>query len=120
MFDAMTDEIVDGWESIGVMVALQRWCRATVVRRDGSVFGEYVFEGEGGPDLGAVDGVARLALLAMRVGGRMTLVEVSAEMRELLDLVGLGVEVEGQSEVREESLGIQEGQEGIDSSDPLA
>jgi hypothetical protein len=102
------------------MVALQRWCRATVVGRDGTVVGEYVFEGAGGPDLGAVDGVARLALLATRIGGRIALGEVSAEMRELLDLVGLPVEVERQSELREEPLGIQECQEGIDSGDPVA
>jgi len=102
------------------MAVLQRWCRATVVRRDGTVFGEYVFEGAGRPDLGVVDDVARLALFATRVGGRVALFDVSTEMRELLDLVGLRVEVEGQSKLREQSLGIQEGQEGIDSGDPVA
>jgi hypothetical protein len=118
--DAITDEIVGGCQSIGVMVGLRRWCRATVVRCDGTVVGEYVFEGAGRPDLGAVDGVARLALLASRVGGHVALVEVSTEMRELLDLVGLAVEVEGQSELGEEPLGIQEPQERIDPGDPVA
>jgi hypothetical protein len=103
-----------------VMVACQRWCRATVFGGDGRVIGEYVFEGEGRPDLGAVDGVARLALLVSRVGGRVALVDVSPEMRELLGLVGLAVEVEGQSELREEPLGIQERQKRIDSDDLLA
>jgi hypothetical protein len=116
----VTDEIVGGCESIVVMVALQRWCRATVVRRDGTVVGEYVFEGTAGPDLGAVDGLARLALLATRIGGRIALAEVSTEMRELLDLVGLRVEMARQSELSEEPLGIQERQEGIDSGDPVA
>jgi len=102
------------------MVARKRWCRVTVFGRDGIVIGEYVFEGAGRPDLGAVDGVARLALLASRLAGRVALVDVSTEMRELLDLVGLAVEVKGQSELREEPLGIEERQKGMDSGDPLA
>ena len=77
------------------MAALQRWCRATVVRRDGTVFAECVFEGSGAPDLGTVNQVARLALVATRLGGRIAIGDVSPEMRELLDLVGLRVEVEG-------------------------
>jgi hypothetical protein len=51
--------------------------------------------GRGAPDLGALEDVARLALLAERLGGRIALAEVSPTMRELLELAGLSVEVEG-------------------------
>jgi hypothetical protein len=77
------------------MAALQRWCRATVVRPDGTVFADRLFEGSGAPDLGTVNEVARLALLATRLGGRVALTDVSPAMRELLDLVGLPVEMQG-------------------------
>ncbi len=58
-----------------------------------------------------MDDVARLALLAGRLGGGIVLTEVSPALRTLLELAGLRVEVEGQAELGEEPLGVQEGQE---------
>jgi len=93
------------------MAGLQLWCRVTIVGPDGAELAGRVLEGPGAPDLGAVDDVARLALLAARLGGGIVLGEVSSLMRELLELAGLGVEVKGQPEGREESFGVQETQE---------
>ena len=73
--------------------------------------------GPGLPDLGAVDDVARLALLAGRLGGRIVLSDVSPAMRSLLELAGLGVEVEGEAEGGEEPLGVEEGQEELHPGD---
>ena len=42
------------------------------------------------PDLGVVDQLARLQLLARRLGCRIRLRDVCPELRDLLDLVGLG------------------------------
>jgi len=99
------------------MATLQRWCQATVVGADGAVLAGCVLAGRGAPDLGAVDEVARLALLAARHEGRVVLAEVSAAMRELLELAGLEVEMEGQSEPRKEPFLIQEGQEEVQPRD---
>jgi hypothetical protein len=83
------------------MVALQRWCRVTVVGPDGTVAATCDLDGPGSPGIDAVDDVARLALLASRLGGGITLGEVSPAMRELLELAGLCVEMEGQAELGE-------------------
>ena len=77
----------------------QCWCRVTVRGPDGAVLGGFTLEGRCEPDLAAVDDVARVALQAARLGGRITLREVSPAMRALLDLVGFGVEMEGQAEL---------------------
>lgn len=77
------------------MATVQRWCRVTVLAPDGSALAEVALEGPGTPDLAAVDDVARLALVAIRLGGRVALTEVSPAMRGLLDLVGLFVEGRG-------------------------
>ncbi len=98
------------------MAPLQRWCRATVVEPDGTVWGGVVLEGSGAPDLAAVDAVARLARRAARRGARLTLTEVSSAMRELLDLAALGVEVVGQPERGEQRRAVQ-GQERVDRRD---
>ena len=62
-------------------------------------------------DLATVDALARFALVARREGGRMQLRDVSAELRELLELLGLaeplGLEPRGQAELGEE-LGVEE------------
>jgi len=64
------------------------------------------------PDAGAIDGLARLQLVAKRQGVEIRLCEVSSELRELLTLCGLGdvlcVEVAGQAEQREERVGVEE------------
>ena len=59
----------------------------------------------------AEDEVARLALLAGRLGGDVALGEVCPALDALLHLTGLAVEVEGQAELAEEPLRAQEGQE---------
>jgi ABC-type transporter Mla MlaB component len=64
------------------------------------------------PDAGAIDGLARLQLAARRQGAEIRLCEVPSELQELLALCGLGdvlcVEVAGQAEQREESIGVEE------------
>ena len=64
------------------------------------------------PDAGAIDGLARLQLLAKRQGLEVRLTKVPSELRELLGLCGLGevlsLEVVGQAEQREERLGVEE------------
>jgi hypothetical protein len=99
------------------MAVPQRWCRITVVGPDGTVLVGCLLEGTGPPDLGAVDDVARLALLAGRLGGGITLAEVSPVMRALLELAGLRVEMDGQAEFGEEPRGIQQGQEEVHPGD---
>ncbi len=61
--------------------------------------------------MGAVDDVARVVLMAGRLGGAVVLTDVSPVLRALLELAGLGAETEGQPELREEPLGAQDGQE---------
>lgn len=70
------------------------WCRMRILDPDGLEIGVRVLEGRGDPDLAAVDRIARLALLARRDGGTLVLAEVCPELAELLELAGLGVEVE--------------------------
>ena len=72
------------------------------------------------PDLGTIDALARMALAARRLGHTVELVRVRPDLRELLDLAGLGalaVEVGRQSEQREEPGGVEEEH---DPADPLA
>jgi hypothetical protein len=77
------------------MAAVQLWCRVTVVGADGAPLASWALEGRGAPDLGAVDNIACLALLARRLGGGIVLARVSPALRALLDLAALPVEVEG-------------------------
>ncbi|HEX9416270.1 MAG TPA: hypothetical protein VF895_06140 [Gaiellaceae bacterium] len=67
------------------------------------------------PDLVAVDALARLQLSVRRLGQEIRLRHASAELRDLLNLVGLRdvlrVEFEGQPEQREERLGVEEERE---------
>jgi|SRR5271154_7074360 len=93
------------------MADIQRWARVRVVGPDRSELALVVLEGKGGPDLLAVDRVARLVLLARRLGGRTVVLEASPALRSLLELAGLRVEVEGQAELGEETVWVQEGQE---------
>ena len=84
------------------------WCRVTMVGPDGSALATGLLEGPTAPDVGAVDDVARLALLAKRLGGSVILTEVCSDLRALLELTGLAVEMEGKSERRKETFGIQQ------------
>jgi hypothetical protein len=99
------------------MAVPQRWCRITVVGPDGTVLAGCLLEGTGPPDLGAVDDVARLALLAGRLGGGITLADVSPVMRALLELAGLRVEMDGQAKFCEEPRGIQHCEEEVHPRD---
>jgi ABC-type transporter Mla MlaB component len=76
-------------------------------------------------DMATVDALARLALRARRMGCAVSLRDPSTELLELVGLAGLGevlpcapgsgVEVVGQSEEREEPLGVEEER---DAGDP--
>jgi len=92
-------------------MGLQRWCRITIIGPDLTERAGGELEGVGAPDLRAVDDVARLALSARRLGGRVVLADVVPTLRGLLELAGLGVEMEGEPERGEQPLGFEEGQE---------
>jgi STAS domain len=72
-------------------------------------------------DVGAVDVLARLQVVARRAGMEIRVRDASPELLELLDFVGLRetlcveielrVEVEGQAEEREQRLGVEEERE---------
>ena len=96
----------------------QRWCRVTVLDSGGAVRVHHVLEGPGDPDLASVEEVARLALWAARDGGSVLLSEVSAELDELLELSGLGIEVERQAEGGEEALVVDQVEEEAHPGDP--
>ena len=67
------------------------------------------------PDAAAVDVLARLQLATRRLGLQLRLRGASAELQELVAFVGLRealrVETEGQTEQREQRLGVEEERE---------
>jgi hypothetical protein len=93
------------------------WCRVLIVGADHTTLARHQLGGPGPPDLGAVDDVARLALLARRLGGRIILSDVTPALCALLELAGLRVEVEGQAEAGEEPVRVEEGQEELHPGD---
>jgi hypothetical protein len=97
---------------------MTRWCRITALGPDATPRWTWVLEEDGQPDLAAVDKVARLALEAVREGGRVVVDEVVPAMLELLELVALPLEVRGQAERGEEALGVEEVQEEGHLGDP--
>ena len=99
------------------MARSDRWCRLTVVDLDGRVRWDGVLGGPSRPDLAAVDRLARLALAARRRGGSVRLSEVTPALAELLELAGLGLEVERQAEGGEETVGVEQGQEEVHGPD---
>jgi len=64
--------------------------------------------GENKPDLGAVDLIARMSLMARRAGATVRLCDACPELVELLELAGLPVEVERQTEGGKEPVRIEE------------
>ncbi|MEV6755916.1 STAS domain-containing protein [Streptomyces sp. NPDC051214] len=70
----------------------------------------------GPPVLAAIDTLARLQLTARRAGGRIRLRNPAPALRELLDLVGLPMEIEmgRQAEQREPPGRVQEAVEARD------
>jgi hypothetical protein len=77
-------------------------------------------EGRVPPDLSVVDVLARLQLAARRVGWSIELCDPSAELCELLDLVGLArvlpLEARGETEDGKQ-VGVQE---VVEPGDPIA
>ena len=90
------------------------WGRVVVIDPSGTEREACTLRGNGSPDLGAVDLLARMQLTAIRAGGRIRLTAVSKELAELLDLAGLGREVGGQPEGGEQ-VGVEE---GVEPGDP--
>ena len=86
------------------MVGPRRWCTVTIVEPGDAATTDCVLQGAGHPDLGAVDIVARIALLARRRGGDVVLSEVCELLDELLVLADLGVEVRRETKRREQPL----------------
>jgi STAS domain-containing protein len=77
------------------------------------------------PDFGTVDALARVALVAGRLGCRIQVQHAAPELRNLLALAGLadvvpcveasGLESRGHAEQREELLGVEEERDGADA-----
>lgn len=99
------------------MADLDVWCRITVFRAGGDQVGSWELSGYGPPDLAVLDGVARLILVASRAGGSVVVHDLSARMAELVELVGLGREMGGQPEGREDGRGVEE---RVELGDPPA
>ena len=82
--------------------------------------------GTGGPDLDLVDELARLQLAARRLGCSIRLRDASADLRELLDFLGLAEVLTGVAGLRPELGGEAEDgeqigvQEVVEPEDPLA
>ena len=102
-----TDENVSASSVLLVML----WCRVTMVDPEGNALASGVLEGPTAPDIGAVDDVARLALMAKRLGGGLVLTDVSADLRALVELTGLVVEMQREPERGEQALGVQQVEE---------
>lgn len=94
------------------------WCRLTVLAADGSIRRTDIIEGAGRPDLAAVDELARRTLAAIRAGDRVVVGAPTPEMRDLIELVALPVEMEGQAEGGEQPLGVEEVQKEGHLGDP--
>lgn len=93
------------------------WCQVRVVSAGGTVLARRTLAGAGSPDLRVLEELARLALVTQRSHGFMWVEHLAPELAELIDLAGLGVQVQGQPETREEPLGVQEGQEEAQPDD---
>ena len=70
-------------------------------------------------DVTTIDALARLQLNAQRIGQLIRLRDASAELRQLIDFAGLDevlrVETRGQTEERENALGVEEERQLPDS-----
>lgn len=85
------------------------WCRLTVLD-----------DGASRPDMALVDQIARLALVAHRAGGRLVVDRMSHDLAALFELAGLAVEVQRQSERREQPLRLERRQEYGQLGDPAS
>ncbi|HLX89867.1 MAG TPA: hypothetical protein VKR22_15585 [Acidimicrobiales bacterium] len=105
------------------MAEVRLWCRVRIEGPDGWTPALATLCGLGAPDIGAMDQLARLALTARRLGVRVVLSDVCAELAELIELAGLtgpcglggpaasAVEVQRQAESREQPLVVEEVEE---------
>ena len=93
--------------------------------RGKAVIHTWSVDGSGPPDLGVVDDLSRVQLMARRFGYSIRLSDVSADLSELLDLFGLRhvfggaplcVEV-GRKAERGEQLRVEE---VVETDDPVA
>ena len=94
------------------------WCRVTVFGPDGSALRRWTLGGCAAPDLAAIDHMARLRLEVGRRGGSVAISDVSVQLAALLELVGLGRlrgQMSGQTESREQPVGVQERVDRADS-----
>jgi hypothetical protein len=70
---------------------LRRTTHATVVLVRGDIeVASWPLQSGGRPDLAVVNELARLQLVAQRLGWSVMLIDTAVELSELLDLVGLG------------------------------
>ena len=92
------------------MAGRDRWCTVELVRA-GRVRARCTFGGADPVDLAAIEAIARMALAARRLGYALRLTAVAPELHELLDLAGLGVEVQGEAELAEQPIGLERGEE---------
>ena len=93
------------------MGSSRRWCRLSLLDDQGVVVAAGELAADTKPDLGAVDLIARISLMARRTGTTVKLEDVCPELVELLDLAGLPVQVERQAERRKQPLRIEEVEE---------
>ena len=99
------------------MGSCRRWCRVTILGPDGEPLASALLSGPGAPGLLAVDAVGRLSLLARQARATVRVTEVCPELGELLELAGLGVEVERQAEEGEDALEVEQGEEEAHAGD---
>ncbi len=89
--------------------------RVVIFRADGSRDIAWLV-GDGLPDLGTVNTLARLQLACRRGGDRVFLEKVSRTLAELLELTGLRAQFDRQPELGEEPVRLEE---GMDPGDPV-
>jgi hypothetical protein len=98
------------------MAAVVAWGRIVFLGPNGVEVAGWVVAGRGAPDLSVVDRLARTQLAARRMGGHVRVLDMSTDLADLLDLVGLRREVGGEPEGGEE-VGVEE---GVEFGDPIA
>ncbi|MCU1492071.1 MAG: hypothetical protein JWM85_3476 [Acidimicrobiaceae bacterium] len=97
------------------------WYRVTAERSDGAPVGRpVVVEGDGPPDLRAVDELAHSMLEAHRRSCHLVVERLAPEMAELLELAGLAFRVQGKPEGSEQPLGLERLEEQGQLGDPAS
>jgi hypothetical protein len=86
----------------------------------GSLLESTLIGGSGEPDIEAVERAARISLRVVRAGHGVRMLPLTPAMGRLLELAGLGVEVEREPEEGKEPFGVEEGEEEAHLGDPPA